>query len=190
MPLIGSMDKKGLFLLLVSVIILSSCQVKTYVCPDGTTASSPTMCPTSIQTNSYCGDKRCDAGETCESCSSDCGLCTLKDSDVSVKLEWKVEGTVENKEYENCGIYNIGTVQGTIKLSDEIKAGLYICKTAFNGEREVTWSLSDRTDSMYSASGFFTMIKPLKRVQNGEICCYSNSPIPDFCKTITLAPYC
>ena len=61
--------------------MLSGCsqQQTKYVCPDGSTASDPSFCPiqttATTQRGPFCGDGTCNNGETCSSCSKDCGQC-------------------------------------------------------------------------------------------------------------------
>lgn len=70
-------------LVLVSILVISGCaqQQTKYVCPDGTTVSDTSFCPKQEvkqeyqQPTQYCGDGSCNNGESCSSCSSDCGNC-------------------------------------------------------------------------------------------------------------------
>jgi len=175
----------GLFLL--SILILSGCaqQQTKYVCPDGSTVSDISLC--SKQQTSFCGDEKCDSSESCGTCISDCSKCRLSEDDIVVSLKWKISGMIEGVNWGKCGEYNAGDIDGSIILSSKIKEGSYICKSSFGNEREAQWSFYG---NHYKTEGFFALSKPLRETQQGEICCYSDSPSPDFCKTLVLSAYC
>jgi hypothetical protein len=52
----------------------SSSPPQQYVCSDGSVVSSQSQCPTYAPAP-YCGDGTCNNGETCSTCSTDCGQC-------------------------------------------------------------------------------------------------------------------
>ena len=165
-------------------LFLVSCQsAVTFICPDGTKVSDSSLCPKKV---SFCGDGDCDYNEKCGSCISDCGKCRLREADVNVRLEWEVSGMIEGRDWQKCGDYNAGDVYGFITLADGIE-GSYICKSSIGNEREAEWRISNYQKV---EQGFFAMTKPLKELQSGEICCYSDSPTPDFCEPLLLPAYC
>jgi hypothetical protein len=140
--------------------------------------------PDTPTTTNYCGDGECDDNEDCGGCATDCGLCRLRVGDVTVALEWRDFYKSDNAT-DLCGEYDKGSVYGMIKLSDEMRTGVYFCTVNFTDAPQKSFSVRSPGRWELFAAGM-----SLKQDQTGKFCCHSYSADPDFCETIILSAYC
>lgn len=202
------------FVLFIGLIVfVSGCTNQTsrnqYVCPNGDVVSDSSLCLKEPNTQkTYCGDRNCQSGETCKTCSQDCGYCKASANDVEIIASWSKIDFVKSEggfgsNWETCGAnfdYNMGDIEGDVEFVSGIE-GRYICTSYVtgSGSSDNKYGYLDVYGDPPKWSGYFSLSTKLKEPKTVSVCCSlcdtsfldcEKSFQPDFCKTINIPAYC